>query len=180
MNKIISAVLLLGLISLAGCAGSMATGETYNQVRYTKGIIHSVDRDIVTLSDGSVWKTNRILTAVNMSPVMLVIRETLDEGFLYVDGFKYRLFMQMPDVERISFYNIGFLDLVQNLDKKKAVITLFSNSKFYVRPEDIPKIEEWGAGPEVIISSERTFLINPRTLESVPVIEIPPLSNADN
>lgn len=159
---------------VAGCSGLFVTSGYYNEVRFTRGIIHSVNRDIVTLSDGTVWKTDRILTTVNMSPVFLVIRETLDEGFLYVDGFKYRLNMAIPDIERIQVYSFGYLDLIKELEKNKAAITLFQGEKFYVRPQDIPEIESWGAGPEIILNEDRNFIINPRTMTGVPVIEIPP------
>ncbi len=177
MKKVHLFILFITLLILYGCANLYQTSGYYNEVRFTRGIIHSVDRNIVSLSDGSVWKVDRIITAVNMSPVMLVVRETLDEGFLYVDGIKYRLILSIPDIERISFYSLGYLDLIQKLEKKKSAITLFQGSKFYVRPQDIPVIESWGAGPEVIINADRNYLINPRTMRGIPIIEIPPLTN---
>lgn len=176
--KRISFLLLLAVsLLLSGCAGSFQSSGYYNEVRFTKGIIHTIDRYTVTLSDGSIWKTRRLITAVNMSPVMLVVRESLDEGFLYVDGFKYRLILSMTNFDRVSYYSFGYLDLLQSLEKEKSVIGLFQGTKFYVRPEDIPKIESWGAGPEVILNSGRNYLINPKSMEGIPVIEIPPLSN---
>jgi hypothetical protein len=108
---------------------------------------------------------------------MLVIRESLDEGFLYIDGFKYRLILSLPDIERISFYSMGYFDLIQSLEKKKSVIGLSQGTKFYVSLVDIPKIESCGAGPKVILNYDRNYIINPTTMEGIPVIEIPPLTN---
>ncbi len=169
--KIIS--LLLTVITFTACENISKSENYYNEVYFNRGIIHSVDRDVVSLSDGSVWKVDRILTAVNMSPAMVVIRQSLDEGFMYIDGVKYRIIMQIPDIERISFYPEGSLDLLQSIEKGKSAITLFGGAKFYIRPQDIPMLESWGAGPDVIITEERNTIINPRTFESIPVVEIP-------
>lgn len=166
---IISIVFVMGLMSCA--TQNKIIDSSMRQVKYISGIIHSVDRNVVELSDGSKWRLNRFLVTSNMSEVLIVLYEDRLQGFMYVNGIKYFLEPQAQslsididtNVDYLTKKNSGYLTIIKSIDMNIGTITLFGGTEWRISGYYQNVVKDWREGSDIIISDDYTWAINLET-----------------
>lgn len=182
-QKILFIILISFLIGLMSCATpSKVVDSSMREIRYVSGIIHSIDRNVVELADGSKWRLNRFLVTSNMSEVLIVLYEDRLQGFMYVNGIKYFLEPQMqnptldidtnPDI--MSKKSLGYLTIIKSIDMNVGTITLFGGTEWRISGYYQDVVKDWREGSDIIISDDYTWAIN---LENYTKAEIKLLSS---
>ncbi len=151
MKKIKLLLIQLALLFVFGCG----TGSNFNnyleEVRYSFGTIHNINKNIVTLTDGSTFKLNRFLIAVNMSPVVIILPSYTDEtfasydyGYMFVDGTRYQItnYASM----QVNFFRYGYYEYAENIAPQKGIIKLTDGSKWLVKKDFLPELNRWTNG----------------------------------
>jgi len=153
---------------LFSCAGSGEINRYNRNIRYFFNTIRSINRRVVTLSDGSTWKTNRLMIAVNLAEVMVVLEESVPVGYLYINNSKYNVSL----IDGAFKINYGYLDQLTKVDTSANTFSLSNGTHWLTTPKNIRLINNWQSIPEVIISLDKTTIINPRKMEFANVVEI--------
>lgn len=165
---------LLIALFLFSCAGSGEINRYNRNVRYFFSSIRNIDKKIVTLSDGTMWKTNRFLIAVNLSDVMVVLEESVPAGYLYINNSKYNVSL----LEGSFKINYGYLDQLTRVDTSENTFSLSNGTGWLTTAENIRMINEWQSIPEVVVSLDKTTIINPRKMEFAKIVEITKLDSS--
>lgn len=166
----------LSVAAFITCSGPAANQSFYKNIRYYITTVRSVDNKIVTLSDGSRWKTNRFVITANLSDAMIVLEEYLDVGYLYVNNTQYSISsttsysddLMMTDLKYLG----GYLDNVTSIDSINNRFELSNGTLWECGKTDMQKVKNWNTVPEVVISLQKELVINPREIEVVRVIEL--------
>jgi len=153
---------------LFSCSGSGEINRYNRNVRYFFNTIRNIDKRIVTLSDGSIWKANRYLVAVNLSEVMIVLEESVPSGYLYINNSKYDISL----VSGAFKVNYGYLDQLTKVDTSENTFFLSNGTHWLTTKKNIAMINKWQSTPEVIISLDKTTIISPRKMQFAKVVEI--------
>jgi hypothetical protein len=159
-----STIVLFSLI-LISCSSSTnlhTHSSNIKNVRYTKTTIRNIDQQIVYLNDGTIWKSNRLLIAVNLADVFVMLEEYINQGDLYFEGTKIGI--TLADGNLIN-YKHGYLNSIKQILNDGEVIELIDGSLWAVDNVDKEKVKSWEFFPEVIISEYENFLINPANYE---------------
>ena len=166
-QKILFIILTSFLIGLISCAAPPnLVDSSMREVRYISGIIHDVNRNVVTLADGSTWRLNRFLVTTNMSNALVVLFEDRLPGFMYVNGVKY--FMEPQSIgididthaDYLSKKNLGYLTNIKSIDMNVGTITLFGGTEWRISGYYQDVVKDWEAGSEIIISDDLNWAIN--------------------
>jgi len=167
--------ILLSIIAVffLSCAGSGEINRYNKNIRYFFSTIRSIDRQTVTLSDGSRWKTNRLMIAVNLAEVMVVLEESIPVGFLYINNTKYDIKL----IEGAFQVNYGYLDQLTKVDTSANTFSLSNGTYWATTKDNIKMINRWQSTPEVIISLDKTTIINPKKMEYAKIVEITPIDS---
>ncbi len=174
--KFFLTVTIIALSSLLfnACAGSSNFNNGIKEVYYFRGLVHNVDKNVVTLSDGSVWRLNRFLITVNLTPVYVVLPRTLEPGYLFINGMSYRILgADSPDFIMPSFYHTGYYELIGSIDTVHGIVKLLDNSEWAVNPKDSTELKQWNANSEVVISQAKNEMINLRQDSKIRVRFLP-------
>ena len=161
---------ILSTLLIFSCSSGDGIYSYNKTIRYFSSSIRNIDRYTVILSDGSTWKTNRLVIAVNLMEVMFVLEEYIDIGHMYVNGSKYNI-RNIADFD-VFKYEIGYMHLLSKVDTVNNIFVLHNGSSWGCSRVDIERIKLWQTIPEVIINFSKNLVINPRKIEYARVIEI--------
>lgn len=158
------------LILLASCSSLSDAVNYFREVGYTYTSIQNVNERSISFSNGMGVRTNRMIIAVNQTPVFLVIENYTGSGYFYLKKQKVR-FSGNGDIEMMGLSR-GVIQYVFDLVENKRTIILADGSEWLVpRDEDWKKVGKWITDSEIIIPDNRPpegdFFINPATLESI-------------
>ena len=169
------AVIVLSPLLFNACAGSSNFNNGVKEVYYFRSLVHKVNKNIVTLSDGSVWRLNRFLITVNLAPVYVVLPRTLEQGYMFINGMSYRILgTDSPDFIMPSFYHTGYYELIGSIDTAHGIVKLFDGSEWAVNPKDSTELKQWDVNSEVVISQAKNEMINLRQDSKIRVRLLPP------
>lgn len=150
-----------------------STDTTYKQnireIKYFQSTIHNIDRNIITLVDGTKWKTYRFVIAVNMTEVFIVVN-FLGNGSAYINGTKYSI-SHIGGGEGFRYF-YGYLNTLRSIDKNNNVIFLSDGTQWQIMNSGDIDISKWLLAPDVIISENENYLINPYKIELIRVKRI--------
>jgi len=136
------------------------------EVRYLTGFINEIDGNLILLTNNLAWRTDRHVTAISMQPILIVLEEDRNEGFLYTKNEKVNVTLMqnasavgknklyVPALnEKLNVYNIGTLVEVEKTNSEKGTIKLRNGQSFKVKTdEDKEELRKWSPGTEVIVS----------------------------
>lgn len=136
------------------------------EVRYLTGFVNEIDGNLILLTNNLAWRTDRHVTAVSMQPILIVLEEDRNEGFLYIKNEKVNVTLMqnasavgknklyVPALnEKLNVYNIGTLVEVEKTNSEKGTIKLRNGQSFKVKTdEDKEELRKWSPGTEVIVS----------------------------
>jgi hypothetical protein len=162
-KKIFLVITFFFIVGLTSCASkSTLIDSSMSEVRYTSGLIHKVDRNVVELTDGSIWILKRFLVTSNMSEVLIVLYVDRLQGFMYVNGNKY--FLEPKSIrigdDFISLKSLGYLTIIKSIDMNVGTITLFGGTEWRISGYYQDVVKDWRAGTDIIISNDNTLAIN--------------------
>lgn len=157
---IINSILFLFCLSLFNL------NVTAKEVKYLTGFINEVDGNLILLTNNLAWRTDRHVTAVSMQPILIVLEEDRNEGFVYIKNEKANVtLMQNTSVggknklyvpalnEKLNIYNIGTLVEIEKTNSEKGKIKLKNGQNFKAKTdEDKEELSKWSPGTEVIVS----------------------------
>lgn len=172
--KITTTVLILAALFLSSCS-SFDSDKTnyYKEVGYIYTTITNVNDRSVSFANGMSVQTNRIIIAVNSTPVLLVIENYRGSGYFYLRKSKvlFSVGGEMDDVEMMGL-NRGVIQYVYNLNTENKILILSDGSQWYIpQNEDWEKVVNWITDSEIIIPENKppkgNFFINTATTETV-------------
>ncbi|NOX18145.1 MAG: hypothetical protein GXO87_07680 [Chlorobi bacterium] len=108
------------------------------------------------------------MIAVNLAEVMVVLEESVPVGYLYINNSKYNVSL----IDGAFKINYGYLDQLTKVDTSANTFSLSNGTHWLTTPKNIRLINNWQSIPEVIISLDKTTIINPRKMEFANVVEI--------
>lgn len=157
---IINSILFLFCLSLFNL------NATAKEVRYLTGFINEVDGNLILLTNNLAWRTDRHVTAVSMQPIIIVLEEDRNEGFVYIKNEKVNVTLMQNTAavgknklyvpalnEKLNVYSIGTLVEVDKANSEKGTIKLKNGQNYKVKTdEDKEELSNWSPGTEVIVS----------------------------
>jgi len=178
MKRLQKIILLLIIPVLFNRCGTASNFNNYLQeVRYSLGTIHNIDRNIVTLTDGSQFKLRRFLIAVNMSPVILILPSYSDEsfssydyGYMFIDGTRYEI-VDFSSVQ-FNFFRYGFYEYAEDINYKKGIISVTDGSKWQVLKKYFSELKLWVKGVDILLDKDNQLIFNLRKLTHVEAVKI--------
>lgn len=152
-------------------------------IRYITGYISNVDGNKIVLANNLIFRANEHVTAVSMTPVVIVLEYDRPEGFVYLKNRKVDVVLMknsgggflVPAMKAdISIYNEGTLHQIKELVPGKSMVILSDNTKLFLTDKsEKEKINEWETGDWVILldvpASSSPLIINTRTKDKVKV-----------
>lgn len=174
--KIYTAFFIVSLSLILSCSTSGIGGDNYyREVGYVHTTIANVNNQSVSFSNGLSVRTNRIIIAVNSTPVLLVIENYLGSGYFYLKKSKIN-FSSESDIEMLGL-NRGIIQYVHDINDKNKTIILSDSTKWYVpNKEDWEKVDNWITDSEIIIPDNRPpqgrFFINTASAESILALQV--------
>lgn len=168
--RTISLISLLGIILLSSCS-SFDSRDYFQEVAYASTTIASVDDRTINFTNGMVVKSNRLIIAVNSTPVLLVIENYTGSGYFYLRNSKINFSSGNTDIESMGVQR-GRIQYLQSIDKENRTIKLADDSEWYIpMDEHWASVDDWLTRPELIIPYNKPpkgeFFINTATSESV-------------
>jgi len=174
-------IVILSLALLISCS-SWDNLESYREVGFASTTIANVNDRNVTFANGLSVTTNRIIIAVNSTPVLLVLENYSGSGYFYLRNSKVGFTVAKStdqgeaDIDLLGFRR-GEINYIHEIDETNKIITLADNSKWMVpNKEQWEKASKWLTSPEIIIPENRPpkglFFINTATSESVLAIRV--------
>lgn len=187
--KIKLVLIILSFSFLFSCS-SWDNLESYREVGFTSTTITNVNDRNVTFANGLQVETNRIIIAVNSTPVLLVVENYTGSGYFFLRNSKVRFSIaksesqQDVDIDLLGLRR-GEVNYIQELDNTNKTITLADNSKWTLpNPQQWEQASKWLTTPEIIIPYNKppkgVFFINTTTSESVLAVRVEnPTTNTD-
>lgn len=176
MKKQIAALSIASLI-LISCSG-LDSRTYFQEVGYIYTKIANVNDQYVSFSNGTTVKTNRIIIAVNSTPVLLVVENYAGAGYFYLRNSKIN-FSGSGDFDDVEMRGLmkGKIQYVQSIDQEKRIIKLADNSEWFIpKDDDWNSAKEWLTKPDLIIPDNKPlqgeFFINIITAESVLAVNV--------
>lgn len=142
---------------------------------YIYTTISNVNDRSVSFANGMTIRTNRIIIAVNSTPVLLVIENYTGAGYFYLRNSKVN-FSGSGDIEILGMMK-GKIQYVQSIDQENRIIKLVDDSQWFIpNDNDWNAAKEWLTKPDLIIPDNKPqhgeFFINIVTAESVLAINV--------
>ena len=163
-NAFITILLLLIFASL-----NLYASE--NNIRYLTGFIKEVDNNLITFTNNLVWQADRNVTAVSMQPVVIILEDDRNEGYLYIKNERVNVTLMqksnttgnnsyMPALyDGLSVYNTGQLKDITSINITKSSITLDANDVYYVNSdEDKETLSKWNENIDVVLTKNGTSI----------------------
>ncbi|MBN1301204.1 MAG: hypothetical protein JW995_08290 [Melioribacteraceae bacterium] len=136
----------------------------FNEVRYFTATILNIERNKITLSNGTEWNTDRLFIGVNLSEIIVVLDEIIDEGYFYFKDSK----IGIRRVSEVFFgYSTGYLHNIKTLHNQGAVMELIDGSLWFVPLQNREMVNSWLTRTEVIITEDQKRIINPAKFEFI-------------
>lgn len=173
MKKHIAALSIVSFL-LISCSG-LDSRTYFQEVGYIYTTISNVNDRSVSFANGMTIRTNRIIIAVNSTPVLLVIENYPGAGYFYLRNSKVN-FSGSGDIEILGMMK-GKIQYVQSIDQENRIIKLVDDSQWFVPNDyDWNAAKEWLTKPNLIIPDNKPqhgeFFINIVTAESVLAINV--------
>ncbi len=143
--------------------------QNLREVKYFQSRIHNIERNIVTLSDGTKWKTNRFVVSVNMTEVFFVVN-FLGYGDAYINGTKYSV--SHKDGPEGFRYFTGYLNSLKTIDINNRIIELSDKTKWLIIDTGGIDIKQLVSASDLIISEDESIMINPYKIKAIKVKKI--------
>lgn len=176
MKKILFTVLSFFVFAIGACSSSQYD-YVHKEIQYLQTTIANVNDYDIYLSNGLTLRSNRLIIAVNSSPILLVIDNNLRSGYFYNRNSKVNVtFSNLFDID-LLMSNEGYLHFVQSVDIQNKIVTLVDGSNWYIPNEiDISKVNAWQTNPEIIIpinkSEQGNVFIHPVSSESIFAVRV--------
>jgi hypothetical protein len=168
-------ILLLSIVS------SLSAKD--KNIRYITGYISNVDDNNIVLTNNLIFRANGHVTAVSMTPVIIVLEYDRPEGFVFIKNKKVDVvlmknsgsgFLVPAMKEDISIYNEGILHQIKELEPGKSMVILSDNTKLFLTDKsEKEEINKWENGDWVIFpdlpASSSPLIINTRTNDKVKI-----------
>lgn len=162
-----------------------------NNIRYLAGFIKDVDNHLITFTNNLVWRVDRNVTAVSMQPVVIILDDDRNEGYLYIKNEKVSVTLMqksntmgndlyMPALyDGLSVYNTGQLKDITSINIAKQSITLDAEEVYYLKSdEDKETLSKWNENIDVIVTKNgnSTRITNVVTADYISVTNKPSLA----
>lgn len=162
-----------------------------NNIRYLTGFIKDVDNNLITFTNNLVWRVDRNVTAVSMQPVVIILDDDRNEGYLYIKNEKVSVTLMqksnnigndlyMPALyDGLSVYNTGQLKDITSINIAKQSITLDAEEVYYLKSdEDKETLSKWNENIDVIVTKNgnSTRITNVVTADYISVTNKPSLA----
>ena len=169
MKRLLSISILILLTSWS-CSTSNSYKTEINYVQYFKSMIQTIDRNYIFLANGTEWKTDRFVIAVNLTDIFLVMT---NYGFNYafINGTKYNISPINDGIEHLQYHR-GYLHRLSKLNTESNEIKLLDGSIWKVIEKGDVNIGNWSSDSEMIVDESDNIIINPRRIEAVRVDRI--------
>lgn len=164
-------IFLFTLSSLLFLVSCKTTDSHYKfrtkEVHYFKTTIHNIDRKIITLGNGAIFETDRLIIAVNMSDAFIVLNR-LGKGDAYINGTRYGVSSSRAAYDMFR-YNIGYSNILKTTHAANNIIELSDGTWWQIIQKGDVDIEAWLSTNLVILSKDETTIINPYRIEAIKV-----------
>lgn len=175
--KIKTVILLISLTILLSCSSSI-TNQYFSEVGYVQTVITNVNDRTVSLANGMNLKTDRIIIAVNTTPVLLVIENLTGSGYFYLRNSRVNFSVSNSgnfDLEMMT--NRGRLHFMDDFDEENQTITLVDSTVWLIPlDEHFEMIKSWKSNPELVIPYNRPkegeYFIHTPTTQAVLAIPV--------
>lgn len=162
-----------------------------NNIRYLTGFIKDVNNNLITFTNNLVWRADRNVTAVSMQPVVIILEDDRNEGYLYIKNEKVNVTLMqksnttgnnsyMPALyDGLSVYNIGQLKDITAINITESSITLDADDVYYLKSdEDKETLSKWNENIDVIVTKNgnSTRITNVVTADYINVTSKPSLA----
>lgn len=161
-------VLVLGLI--ISCSSLQdALNQNFRRIRYFITSISNIERNIISFTNGTEWKTDRLFIGVNMSEVFVMLDETRNIGWMYFKETQIGISQTQPDFFQ---YKEGSINYIKSFQNEGAVLELADGSLWIVPVSQRDLVKKWLINAEIIVSDENNFLINPERMEFISTVRL--------
>lgn len=165
-------LLVISLLFILSCSSSI-THEYYQEVGYIQTHITNVNDQYVSFANGMGVKTNRIIIAVNSTPVLLVIENYTGSGYFYLRNNKvnFSINQSAADLDLLGVQR-GRLHYLHDFNEDNRTITLVDSTQWFIPVEEQWKqVKNWKSNPELLIPDNKPpkgeFFIHTPTSQSV-------------
>lgn len=162
---------VLSLLLLLSCSSSV-THEYFREVGYIQTTIANVNDRYISLSNGMGIKTDRIIIAVNSTPVLLVIENYTGSGYFYLRNNKvnFSINPESADIEMLGGQR-GRLHYLKDINEENRTVTLVDSTQWFIPIEEQwEQVKKWNNNPELLIPDNKPangeFFIHTPTSQS--------------
>lgn len=162
---------IISLLLILLSTSTIYSGE--NEIRYLTGYIKNVDDNLLTLANNFVWRADRHVNAMSMTPIVIVLQKDRNEGYLYINGKRVNVtLMQSTDNfggkqlytpalnDKLNTYNIGELTEIKRIDKQNGALHLTNGTTWNTKTDDDKSvINNWNEDAEVIVTKNTNTII---------------------
>lgn len=176
-----SRLLLIALLLLfAISCSSFDQLESFREVGYVQTTIANVNDRTIDFSNGMSARADRIIIAVNSTPVLLILENYTGSGYFYLRqkkvGFTISQSQQDTDIDMLGLRR-GSINYVQQIDSVNHIVQLADNSAWFVPNIDQWKhVRYWLTDPEIIVPENKPpsgeHFINTATAEGALVFKV--------
>ncbi len=170
-------IIFLSLTFIISCSSSVSH-QYFSEVGYLKTVIANTNDRIISLANGMNLKTDRIIIAVNSTPVLLIIENYTGSGYFYLrnNRVNFTIDPSNADLDMLGI-NRGRLHFLQDIDKENRTITLVDSTRWFVPiDEHWQQVQKWTTIPELLIPYNQPekgeYLIHVPTAQSILAIPI--------
>ena len=163
-------ILLLMLVLITSC-GSLqeAFNQNFRRVRFFVTSISNIERNKISFTNGTSWKTDRLFIGVNMSEVFVMLDETINRGWMYFKETQIGITQLEPDFFQ---YKEGSINFVKSFQNEGAVIELSDGSLWVVPVSQRELVSKWLVNTEIIVSDDNNYIINPEKMEFISTVRL--------
>ena len=170
--------LIAFLLLFAISCSSFDQLESFREVGYVKTTIANVNDRTIDFSNGMSARADRIIIAVNSTPVLLIVENYTGSGYFYLRQKKvgFTINQSEQDIDLLGLKR-GNINYVQQIDSVNHVVQLADNSAWFVPNIDQWKqVRYWLTDPEIIVPENKPtdgeYFINTATAEGVLVFRV--------
>ncbi|WKZ69503.1 MAG: hypothetical protein QY331_16190 [Melioribacteraceae bacterium] len=172
MKKYFSTLIIV--LIFTSCSG-IDSRNYFQEVGYIYTTIANVNDRSISFSNGMTIRTNRIIIAVNSTPVLLIIENYTGAGYFYLRNSKIN-FSGSGDIEMMGMMK-GRIQYVQSIDQENRIIRLADDSDWFIpRDEDWNAAKDWLTTPEIILPDNKPqqgeFFIHTVSAKSVLAVNV--------
>ncbi len=178
---------LISLTFILSSCSSDISHQYFSEVGYIQTVITNVNDRTISLSNGMNLKTDRIIIAVNSTPVLLVIENYSGSGYFYLRNNRVNFSVASAgafDIDMMGL-NRGRLHYLDDFNQENQTITLVDSTQWFVPLEEqFQQVKNWKTTPELIIPYNKPkqgeYFIHAPSSQSVLAIPVDEINTRQN